>query len=262
MQERDGVAWGVDGGIARIRLCAPGEANTVSTPMAQALARAITEVMDAGPRAVLLSAQGPVFCGGGNIKEFVAAGERLDELVDRLVGLLHPVMLRLVQSPVPVVSAVGGAIGGAGVGLALCADFVLAADTLKLRTGYAALGLSPDLGSSYFLARRVGSQRAKQWFMLSDAIDAAQCLQHGAVDALYPANELDGAAQALVTRLAQGAPHSLAAVKRLCDGAGQRDLSTHLDLEHQLLRDCARTQDAFEGVQAFVGRRSPRFRGA
>ena len=70
------------------------------------------------------------------------------------------------------VSVLNGAIGGAGIGLALCADFVLAAASMKLRTGYAAIGLSPDAGASYFLSRRIGSERAKQLFMLSDPLSA------------------------------------------------------------------------------------------
>src|SRR5690606_6023810 len=111
-------------------------------------------------------------------------------LVDETVAPLHPAMLRLHESPAPVVTAVNGPIGGAGVGLALSADFVLAASSMKLRTGYVALGLSPDAGTAYYLARRVGPVRAQQWLMLSDPIDAQSCLQHGAVDALHPEGEL------------------------------------------------------------------------
>jgi enoyl-CoA hydratase/carnithine racemase len=79
---------------------------------------------------------------------------------------LHPALHRLATAPVPVVAALNGPVGGAGIGLALCADFVLAAASMKLRTGYAAIGLSPDLGTAYFLARRVGAVRAQQWLML------------------------------------------------------------------------------------------------
>ncbi len=261
MQELDSVAWGVEGGVGRIRLCAPQRANTLAAATACALERAIDAVLAAGPRAVLLSAQGGVFCAGGDIDEFAAAGDRFDGLVDQLLARLHPAVLKLAAAPAPVVSAIGGAVGGAGVGLALCADFVLGADTMKLRTGYARLGLSPDLGSSHFLARRVGAQRAKQWFLLSDTIPAAQCLQYGVVDALYPPDALEDAAEALAARLAQGAPCALAAIKTLCDGAGQRGLQEQLDMEHCLLRDCTRTPDAREGVQAFLERRSPRFVG-
>lgn len=146
-----------------------------------------------------------------------------------------------------------------GIGVALCSDFVLASETMKLRTGYAAIGLSPDVGASWFLTRRVGVQRAKEWFMFSDAIDAKQCLAHGAVDALYPPDELVAATQAFVARLAAGARGSLAAIKRLCDGAAQRTLEEHLALEHELLRAGSRSADACEGILAFRERRAPKF---
>src|SRR3989339_702843 len=96
-----------------------------------------------------------------------------------LVGIAHPALLRLSELPVPVVTAINGPVGGGGIGWALCGDFALAAASMKLRTGYAAIGLSPDMGASHFIARRVGSMRARQLFMLSDPVDARQCLELG-----------------------------------------------------------------------------------
>jgi 2-(1,2-epoxy-1,2-dihydrophenyl)acetyl-CoA isomerase len=259
VQENEGVAWWREDAVGRIELRRPQRANSLARPAAHALARAIDDVLAQEPRAVLLTATGPVFCAGGDIDEFRGAGDRLDALVDEILAPLHPALERLSTAPLPVVSAVGGAIGGAGVGLALCADFVLAADSMKLRTGYAAIGLSPDLGTSWFLSRRIGPQRAKQWLMLSDAVDARTCLAHGAIDAVYPEAELPAAARALAQRLARGAKDSLAGIKRLCDGQAGRRLGEQLALEHALLRERARSNDAREGVAAFLDRRAPRF---
>lgn len=259
MKEQVGVAWGVVDGVGRIELRRPGAANALARPVAHTLARAIDEVLAAAPRVVVLSALGKVFCAGGDIQEFVAAGEGFERLVDEIIEPVHPAIERLAQAPMPVVSAVSGPIGGAGVALALCADFVLAAESMKLRTGYAAIGLSPDLGSSYFLARRVGSVRARQWFWLSDAIGAQECLRHGAVDAVFADAELPAAVEALVARLRQGARRSQAVIKQLCDGASTRSLAEQLRLEHEGMRACARSADAREGLRAFVERRAPRF---
>ncbi|MFJ4291834.1 enoyl-CoA hydratase/isomerase family protein [Cupriavidus sp. NPDC089707] len=261
MQQTDGIAWGVADQIGRIVLRRQARANSISRAASRALVRAIDEVLGQRPRVVLLAAEGRIFCAGGDIDEFAAAGAALDALVDDILEPLHPALYRLATAPMPVVTAVNGPMGGAGIGLALCADFVLAAESTKLRTGYAAIGLSPDLGASYFLARRVGALRAQQWLMLSETIDAQRCLAHGVVDALYPDSELPHAAEALVARLAQAAPASLASIKSLCEGLPQRGLQAHLDLEHQLLRERARSVDAREGVQAFVARRMPRFTG-
>lgn len=259
LKQTEGIAWSVADGIGRITFCRSARANSISSAAGRALVQAIGEVLDARPRAVLLSGEGAIFCAGGDIDEFVQAGGELPALVDQILAPLHPAIHRLATGPAPVVAALNGPIGGAGVGLALCADFVLAAQSVKLRTGYAAIGLSPDLGSSYFLARRVGALRAQQWFLLSEAVDAARCLQYGVVDALYPDSELAGAAEALVQRLTEGAPESMANIKALCGQWHERTLEEQLALEHQMLSACARGANAREGVRAFQERRAPKF---
>ncbi|WP_043352272.1 enoyl-CoA hydratase/isomerase family protein [Cupriavidus basilensis] len=259
MQQSEGVSWGVAGHIGRITLCRPEHANSLTLAASRALVRAIGEVLESQPRVVLLAAQGRIFCAGGNIDEFAAAGTALDTLVDDILTPLHPALYRLATAPMPVVAALGGPVAGAGIGLALCADFVLGAASTALRTGYAAIGLSPDAGASYFLARRVGALRAQQWLMLGETIDAQRCLQHGVIDALHPDAELADAAEALVARLAGAAGGSLDAIKRLCSGLPARGLQEHLALEHQLLAACASSGDAREGVRAFVEKRPPRF---
>lgn len=261
MQVSDGIAWGVANGVGRIILQRPEQANALTQAASRALVRAIHEVLDGQPRVVLLTAEGRIFCAGGDINEFMAAGPTLDALVDDVLTPLHPALHRLATAPLPIVAAVNGPVAGAGIGLALCADFVLGAESMKLRTGYAAIGLSPDAGASYFLARRVGALRAQQWLMLSEAIDAQRCLQHGVIDALHPDTELAKAAETLVQRLVRSASASLAGIKTLCSGLPTRDLQGHLALEKLLLVDRARSADGQEGVRAFIEKRSPRFAG-
>lgn len=258
----NGIEWNVDGqGVGRIVLNRPEHHNALGPANAPALVRAIDEVLAGQPRVIVIEARGPIFCAGGDIRDFVKAGDRLDELVDEILDRLLPGYLKLAQATCPIVTVVDGPVGGAGVGLALCGDFVLASDTMKLRTGYAAIGLSPDVGASYFLARRIGAVRAQQWLMLSDAIDAHRCLAAGAVDQVFPAAELEAAAQALVQRLCASAPASLAAMKRLSLEGPSLSLQAYLSLEQQLLKACARTADAREGTAAFVAKRKPAFTG-
>lgn len=255
---REDVAFEVSEGIGRITLQRPEQGNALGLSTILAFARAVDGVLAYQPRVIVLQAQGRMFCAGGDISEFVAAGDDVGTLIDAMLAPLHPAVQKLHEAPVPVVALVQGAVAGAGIGVALCADFVLAAQSVKLRTGYAAIGLSPDAGASYHLARRVGPVRAAQWFMLSDAVDAASCLQHGAFDALHPDEQLAAAGEALAQRLAQAAPGSLAAIKALCGGP-QRGLAEHLALEHRLLSAQARRADAREGVRAFAEKRAPRF---
>lgn len=261
MADINGIEWNVDQGVGRIVLNRPEHNNALGRDSAPALSRAIDEVTSANPRVIVVEARGPIFCAGGDIREFVQAGEGLDDLVEEILDELLPGFLKLAQATCPIVTVVSGPVGGAGVGLAMCGDFVLASDTMKLRTGYAAIGLSPDVGASYFLARRVGAVRAQQWLMLSDAIDAQRCLAAGAVDQVFPAADLQAAAQALVQRLCASAPASLAAMKRLSLEGPSLSLQAYLSLEQQLLKSCASTADAREGTTAFVAKRQPAFTG-
>ena len=261
-KEEEGIVSSIDDrGIARIVIDRPKEHNTLSVRAAEALARAIDTLVDAAPRVVLVTGRGPIFCAGGDIGEFEANMGGLDRLVDRILTTLHPAICRLSEQPAPVVTALNGAVGGAGVGLALCGDFAFAATSMKLRTGYAALGLSPDLGASYFMTRRVGTMRARQLFFTGESLDSALCLQFGIVDAVFPDGALAPAVESLCGRLAAGAPGSLAAIKQLCAGAVSHGLSEHLDLEKSLLEASARSADAREGIAAFLARRPPVFSG-
>jgi 2-(1,2-epoxy-1,2-dihydrophenyl)acetyl-CoA isomerase len=262
MAALNGFEWQVDQrGVGRIVLNRPERHNALGQSSAAALARAIREVLADRPRVVVIEARGPIFCAGGDISEFAQAGERLDHLVRDILDALLPGYLQLAQAECPVVTVVGGPVGGAGVGLALCGDFVLASDSMKLRTGYAAIGLSPDVGASYFLSRRVGVVRAQQWLMLSEAVNAQRCLAAGAVDQVHAAAELAPAAEALIDRLCAAAPASLVAIKRLAREGPSLALQAYLALEQRLLTDCARTADAREGISAFVAKRQPLFTG-
>jgi 2-(1,2-epoxy-1,2-dihydrophenyl)acetyl-CoA isomerase len=260
-QIENGVEWSVQDGVARLTLNRPEKANAIDLPMALSLAKAIDELVAAQPRLIVIAARGPIFCAGGDIQSFVEAGPQFEQLVVDILSPLLPAYLKLAQVTCPVLSVVSGPLGGAGIGLGLVADVVIASHAMKLRTGYAAIGLSPDVGASYFLARRVGAMRAQRWLMLSSPITAQECLQAGAVDALYAPEELPQAAEDWTQRLLHLAPASIAAIKRLMASFGQLPLADHLALERNLLQACARTHDAQEGIAAFMAKRKPQFSG-
>ncbi|ARU04025.1 enoyl-CoA hydratase [Comamonas serinivorans] len=255
------VHWDVRAGVGHIVLDHPAGANALSTPLARQFAAAITQASQADIGAVLLSATGPQFCAGGDIREFVANRDRLDQLVAGILDVVHPAIHQLATLPLPVISAVQGPIGGAGIAVALCADLVLASSAMFVRGGYSAIGLSPDLGASYFLARRSSAARAKYVLMTNRPIPAEACLRWGLIDELHAPEALLPAATALAERLAAGATGSLGGIKQLCDAAGQHDLRTHLDHERAALLRCAGSADGREGVSAFIDKRSPRFGG-
>ena len=253
------VLWHIEGRVGHIVLNRREAANALNTAMGQALGAAIDALLGAPVGAILISSRGKQFCAGGDINEFVERRADLDRLVGEMLDALHPQIHRLATAPLPVVSAVQGPLGGAGISVALCADIVLAAPEMKLRCGYSAIGLSPDLGASYYLTRRAGAARAKNLLMTNRAIAAQQCLDWGIVDELHSADALMASATALATQLAEGATASFAAIKKLCDSAHEHDLLDHLALERAALERCAASPQAREGVAAFIERRPPRF---
>lgn len=246
--------------IATITLNRPERANAIDLDSARALIRCIDEVAaDASVRAVVLRAVGRQFCAGGNIDFFVEAGAELPAILDRLLGPLHAALYKLATLPVPVISAVNGPVGGGGIGLALCADIVLAAESMKLRGGYLAIGLTPDAGSSWFLTRRIGAMRAKQIFFTNTPLSAQQCLEMGIVNEVLPDTELPAATEALAETLSRSATGALGRIKRLVDGAHERSLLAQLELEHRLMVESAAGAHAAEGIAAFIEKREPQF---
>lgn len=259
MNTESPVLWSVENGVGRITLNRPQQANAVGLASSRALSAAIDAVVAAAPRVVVLTGRGARFCAGGDIGEFVADQQNMARLIDDILVPLHPALLRLANLPAPVITAVNGPLGGAGIALALCGDIVLAADTMKLRAGYSAIGLTPDAGASWFLSRRVGASKAKEIFFLNDTLSAEECLRLGIVNAVCPAAELEQRTEALVERLLAGAAGAFARIKVLCDGAERRDLAEHLALEKEMMVASAGSADAREGVRAFSEKRSPRF---
>jgi 2-(1,2-epoxy-1,2-dihydrophenyl)acetyl-CoA isomerase len=252
----------VSQGVARITLNRPERGNALGESLRDALVPAIDRVVaDASVRAILLTAAGKMFCAGGDIAGMADAGAGLDAWMERMVAPLGAAVQKLAAAPVPVVSALNGPVAGGGIGLALCADHVLAAESMKLRGGYSGIAFTADLGTSWFLARRVGPARAKEILFLNRPLGARECLAWGVVDAVHPDDRLGAEADALVRRLADGATLALGRVKRLVDGAGVRTLEEQLALERESMILSARTGDAREGVAAFTAKRAPRFTG-
>jgi len=267
MSETQHITWRVDeAGVGHIVIARDGsgaKANALGSAQGVQLAQAIGQAAQAAHNgsigAILICAEGTHFCAGGDIGEFAQSGSAFPSLAQDMIDAIHPALHTLAGLPLPIISAVQGALGGAGIALALCADIVLAADNIKLRGGYSAIGLSPDLGVSYWLARRAGSERAKYILLTNHAIDAAQCLQWGLVDALHPPPVLHAQALALAQQLARGARGAFGRIKHLCETAAHNSLHTHLQHERLALLHCAATADAREGITAFVEKRAPRF---
>jgi len=164
-----------------------------------------------------------------------------------------------------VLAIVNGVAAGAGISIALACDIVIASDKASFTEAFVRVGLVPDTGSSWFLPRLVGYQRAAQMMFTGDPVDAATAERIGLVNRVVPADALMEEAGALAARLAQAAPIALALAKRALNRALNRALDSGLDealeFEAQLQSIAGRSADHKEGVAAFVEKRPPKFMG-
>jgi len=255
-----------DGPLATITLNRPSRLNALDWTMARELARTMRAVMaDERVRAVLLTGAGRGFCAGADIKDAHRANQggagRFDA-GEMLRQAINPTLQAMVEGPKPVIAAVNGPTAGAGCGLALAADIVLAARSASFLQAFVRLGAVPDAGVSWLLPRLVGRGRAMAMMMLGEAIPAQTAADWGLVHQVHADEVLAPAARALALRLAHGPTLAHAAIKRMVQAAAGSDFSTQLELESRLQDAAFDTADCREGVAAFAESRSPRFSGA
>ena len=250
------------GGVARLRMVRPDERNAIDPLWVKELDVAMTSLeSDGSARALLISADGPTFTVGGDMHHFHTQRERLADELAEMVSGYHAVLGRLAALALPVVSAVNGAAAGGGLGLVWCSDYVVAADDAKFATGFAALGLSGDGGSSWFLPRLVGLRRARELILHNRVLGAAEALDWGLVDLVVPRADLEAEAEWAAARLAAGPTVAYGEMRRLLWRSLSAGLDDQLAAEMEAIVRCGATADAGEGISAFAERRSPKFAG-
>jgi 2-(1,2-epoxy-1,2-dihydrophenyl)acetyl-CoA isomerase len=260
MSDGPAVITELAGEIWRVTLDRPERGNALDPQLAAELAAALSHRPDAA-RAVLLLANGPRFCVGGDVASFANA-EDPGAFVGRLAHDWHAVIRLLLDCPVPVVAGVHGAVAGAGVGLMGACDLVVCARSTKIRPAYAALGLSPDGGSSWALARTLGAPRALDLMLTDGTLTAAEAHLTGLVARLVEDDDLRESAIALAQRVAAGPVRALVRTRGLVRRAAVRSLAEQLDDEARLIAESAADAEGREGVRAFVEKRIADFRGA
>lgn len=241
-------------GLAELVLAAPERSNAIDLGLARQLAAAVDDIAALrGLRVVLIRAEGRNFCVGGDLKSFAAQVDDLDAYVKTVADTIHHALQALAELPVPVVAAVQGAVAGAGIGLAFCADLVYLARSSKVRVAYTAIGLSPDNGASWFLPKLVGPRRALELALTNRALDAQEALDWGLATAVVDdATVLDDARQT-AKRLGAMSTDALVATKRLLRAAADgRTLPDQLAAEAESITTLAATPAAREAIQRFI----------
>jgi 2-(1,2-epoxy-1,2-dihydrophenyl)acetyl-CoA isomerase len=250
------------GRVGVVELHRPDQVNALTVDLVDALAPAAEGLVESGARAVVLTGSGSAFCAGADLSLVRQALDGDADVVLRpLVEGLHAAIRRLRALPAPLVAAVEGPAVGAGLGLALCADLRVLAESARLIPGYVGIGSSPDGGVSYFLARALGPARATRLLLRNEPLDATAAEALGLADEIAADGSALATAVELAEELAGSPPLALLRVRELVDASSVQSLTDHLDHEQRLVEELWSTHDFREGVSAFLERRQPRFRG-
>jgi 2-(1,2-epoxy-1,2-dihydrophenyl)acetyl-CoA isomerase len=215
----------------------------------------------AGPRAVLIDAEGPVFTAGGDLRHLAERLAELESTLEEMVRPFHAALAILAELDAPLVVAVQGPVVGGSTGLLWVADFVLAAPRARIIPGFPSIATSGDGGGSWWLPRLVGPRRALQLLMEGRELDAAEALDWGLVSEVVPAEALGERARDFAEQLATGPTVAYAQVKRLVRESRDGGFAEHLARETDAVLACARSEDNREGISSVLDRRPPKFAG-
>jgi 2-(1,2-epoxy-1,2-dihydrophenyl)acetyl-CoA isomerase len=256
------ILFAVDAGVATVTLNRPTAGNALNRQMGAELLDATLKIAyDRSVRAVVLAANGKVFCGGGDLASFAGAGDEAAPLIDALTVDFHAALARLTRIDAPVVAAVTGTCGGAGMSMVAACDLVVAARSAKFTMGYTKAGLSPDGTSSFFLARVVGLRRATELVLTNRLLKAEEAESWGLVNQVVDDAVVLSTANALAAGFATGPTRAFGAAKRLLIAGASSSLEEAMERESAQIAALTRTFDAREGMASFLEKRPAAFRG-
>lgn len=262
MTETPTVLVSQEAGVLTLTLNRPDKLNSFNEAMHLALRAGVERAAEDGAvRAVLLTGSGRGFCAGQDLGDRDPRKGGAPDLGVTLETFYNPT-LRLIRAlEKPVVCAVNGVAAGAGANIAFACDIVLAARSARFIQAFARIGLVPDAGGSWSLARILGEPRAKALAMLAEPLDAETAASWGLIWKAVDDAALLDEAKAIAARLAAGPTRGLGLTKRAIQAAATNSLDAQLDLERDLQRLAGQTADYAEGVTAFLEKRKAEFTG-
>ena len=249
-----------DAAVGILTLNDPTTLNAMTPDLLEDLARAIAEMTaDPAIRALVLTAAGRGFCSGQNLK---AAGIFPEGVVDGVMKSYWPTFKALRECRVPVVIAVNGVAVGGGCSLAMAGDIVVAARSASFIQIFSRIALVPDLGSTWFLPRLIGRQRALEMMLLNEPCTAEKAKEIGLVREVFEDADLQAGARALAKRLAEGPTRALVATRQLIEESEHNTYAQQFLRELEVQSDVRTSADSKEGRTAFAEKRKPQFTGS
>lgn len=245
--------------VAYITLNRPDKYNAFNQEMALLLHQKLDACKGNEVRCVYLTGSGKAFCSGQDLEEVVDPhGPKIDSIVGEHY---NPIIYRIRRLQKPVVAAVNGVAAGAGANIALACDVVVASQAASFIQAFSRIGLIPDSGGTYFLPRLVGWQKASALMMLGDKVSAEDAERFGMIYKYFPSETFEEEAKKIAITLANMPTKGLAYTKQLLDNSFENSYEDQLHDEEIFQQRAGSTADYKEGVQAFLEKRKPNFKG-
>lgn len=254
------ILFSIENKIATITLNRPDKLNSFNREMALLLQNKLDECASLPEiRCVYLTGAGKGFCAGQDLAEVVDPnGPGMQKILSEHY---NPIITRLRNMPKPVIAAVNGVAAGAGANIALACDIVVATQSASFIQAFSKIGLIPDSGGTFHLPRLIGFQRASSLMMLGDKVSATDALQMGMLYKVFSDDSFAEESNKIASTLALMPTKALAYIKHALNHSLSYNLEEQLLLEDRYQQKAAATADFKEGVQAFLEKRVPNFKG-
>ena len=235
-------------------------ANALNKQMAFELRHAAAQLStNPSVGALVLHGEGKVFFGGGDLVEFSEGGDQTPANLHEMTIDFHGALSRMARMNAPVIGAITGTAGGAGMSLTAAMDLVFAGESAKFTMAYTAAGLTPDGTSTFFLSRVIGLRRATELVLTNRVLSAAEGMDWGLINRVVADDEVLDEARALAAKLAQGPTHAFGGAKRLLLDGASTSLGEAMEREALSISAQAAHPEAIEGIDAFLNKRRPNF---